>query len=166
MSLATAAVKTALRYLFTLLAGPGRHGASRARVNGFSRFNKRTALGENFNTNGLIIYGGGKVTIGKNFHSGGNVKIYTSSHNYNGSMAPYDRSLIEYEIFIGDQVWLGSNVTIVGNVHIGEGAIIQVGSVVSSDIPRCAIAGGNPARAFKSRNIEAYESNKRAGRFH
>lgn len=158
--------RSMLTRLFTTLARPGRLGAQDARVNGFSRFNERTRLGLNFNTNGLIVYGAGSVTIGNNFHSGSNVKIYTSSHNYNGTMAPYDRSLIHYEVVIDDQVWLGSDVTIVGNVRIGEGAIVQVGSVVSSDIPKFSIAGGNPARVFKSRDITVYQSNIEYGRFH
>lgn len=159
-------IKTIRRWIFTLLSRPGRYGARNARINGFSRFNRHTRLSTNFNTNGLVVYGGGRVTIGENFHSGDNVRIYTSSHNYNGTMVPYDRALINYDVVIGDQVWLGSCVTIVGNVRIGEGAIIQVGSVVSSDIEPFAIAGGNPARAFKSRDIEIYEANKKGHRFH
>lgn len=39
---------------------------------------------------------------------------------------------------------------------IGEGAIIQAGSVVCMDIPAYAIAGGHPATPFKYRNIEHY----------
>lgn len=37
-----------------------------------------------------------------------------------------------------------------GGVTIGEGAIIQAGSVVVSDIPKYAIAGGSPAKVFKA----------------
>ena len=159
-------VKAILSLGYAAIARPGRHGAIHARINGFTRFNRNTRLGRNFNTNGLVIFGQGKVTVGNNFHSGSGVRIYTSSHNYDGSMVPYDRTLRHYSVVIGDQVWLGSNVTIVGNVTIGEGAVVQVGSVVSSDIPRLAIAGGNPARAFKQRDAEVYEHNKAAKRFH
>ena len=41
-------------------------------------------------------------------------------------------------------------------VKIGEGAIIQAGSVVVSDIATCSIAGGHPAKVFKKRNEERY----------
>ncbi|THB71108.1 MAG: acyltransferase, partial [Gammaproteobacteria bacterium] len=64
--------------------------------------------------NGLRIFGKGKVNIGNNFHSGRGVKIYTQSHNHKGDKIPYDRSTKLYEINIGDNVWLGDDVKIVG----------------------------------------------------
>lgn len=64
--------------------------------------------------------------------------------------------MIEKEIRIGKCVWLGNRVTIVGNVTIGDGAIIAAGSVVVKDVPKCAIVGGNPARIIKYRDIEHY----------
>jgi acetyltransferase-like isoleucine patch superfamily enzyme len=152
--------------VFGMLARPGRHGGSFARINGFTRFNEGTTLSANFNTNGLRVFGKGTCSIGANFHSGSNVRIYTSSHNYNGSMIPYDSSLINYTVTIEDQVWLGSDVIIVGNVTVGEGAIIQAGSVVSCSIPQFGVAGGNPAVVFKMRDVDIYEQNKLAGRFH
>lgn len=36
---------------------------------------------------------------------------------------------------IEDCIWLGSDVTISGNVTIGEGAIVTIGSVVVKDVP-------------------------------
>jgi len=53
-----------------------------------------------------------------------------------------------------------------GNITIGEGAIIQAGSVVVSDIPKYAIAGGDPAKVFKYRDIEHYEKLKKEKKFH
>lgn len=50
---------------------------------------------------------------------------------------------------IGDNVILGSGVTIVGSVHIGNNVTIGAGSVVVKDIPDNAIAVGNPARVIK-----------------
>lgn len=64
--------------------------------------------------------------------------------------------MIEKEIRIGKCVWLGNRVTIVGNVTIGDGAIIAAGSVVVKDVPKCAIVGGNPARIIKYRDMEHY----------
>ena len=51
-------------------------------------------------------------------------------------------------------------------VTIGDGAIIQAGSVVCKDIPPYAIAGGHPAEAFKYRNIERYEKLKKEKKYH
>lgn len=68
-------------------------------------------------------------------------------------------------VIIDDFVWLGSNVIISGNVHIGEGAIVAVGSVVVKDVPPYAIVGGNPAKVIKYRNIEQFEQLKKEGKF-
>ena len=68
-------------------------------------------------------------------------------------------------VIIDDFVWIGSDVTISGNVHIGEGAIIAIGSVVVKDVPRCAIVGGNPAKLIKYRDIERFEKLKSEGKF-
>ena len=53
-----------------------------------------------------------------------------------------------------------------GGVTIGEGAIIQAGSVVVSDIPKYAIAGGHPAKVFKYRDIDHYERLKAEAKFY
>ena len=49
---------------------------------------------------------------------------------------------------------------------IGEGAIVQAGSVVCKDIPKYGIAGGHPAVVFKYRNIDHYLELKRNEKFH
>lgn len=75
---------------------------------------------------------------------------------------PYDHTYICKSIIIEDFVWLGSRVTILPGVRIGEGAIIQAGAVVSCDIPLYAIAGGNPARVFKYRDVDHFKKLKAA----
>jgi len=47
---------------------------------------------------------------------------------------------------IGDGVWIGAHVQIVGNYRIGSGATVGAGTVVRSDIPEAALYLGNPAR--------------------
>ena len=136
-------------------------------VNGPSYVNTNTYLGSNVSFNGMKISGKGRVQIGNNFHSGRNCNMLTSYHNYDGGTTiPYDKSYIHKDIVIEDNVWLGQDVTILGGVTIGEGAIIQAGSVVVKDIPKYGIAGGHPAKVFKYRNIEHYEKLKQEGKFH
>ncbi|MFI3242531.1 MAG: hypothetical protein R3Y43_08200 [Alphaproteobacteria bacterium] len=48
---------------------------------------------------------------------------------------------------------------------IGDGAIIQGGSVVHGEIPKYAIAGGNPAKVFKYRNKEHYDKLEKEAKF-
>lgn len=52
---------------------------------------------------------------------------------------------------IGNDVWIGYKALIMPGVKIGNGAIISSGSVVTSDIPAYAIAGGNPAKPLRQR---------------
>ena len=135
-------------------------------VNGRSYINGRTYLGHHVNMNGMRICGDGEVHIGNYFHSGVECLILTQNHNYDkGETIPYDSNDIYKPVNIGDCVWLGSRVTILPGVTIGEGAIIQAGSVVTSNIPYCGIAGGSPAVVFKYRDIEHYEELKKEGKF-
>lgn len=128
-------------------------------VNGPSYVNSKTILGNNVNFNGIKISGDGDVFIGDNFHSGSECLFITEIHNYdNGNAIPYDNTYIKKSIYIENNVWIGSRVIVLGGVRICEGAIIQAGSVVVSDIPYCGIAGGHPAKVFKYRNIEHYEN--------
>jgi chloramphenicol O-acetyltransferase type B len=136
------------------------------RVNGKSAVNSNTCLGNNVNFNGMTIGGRGRVIIGDNFHSGPECRIITSFHNYEGTKIPYDETYIDRDVIIGDNVWFGTRVMVLGGVTIEEGAIIQAGSVVVSNIPKGAIAGGHPAKVFKYRDLAHYDELKAAGAFH
>ncbi len=52
---------------------------------------------------------------------------------------------------IGNDVWIGQNVTVLPGVHVGDGAIIAANSVVAKDVPAYCIAGGNPCKVIRSR---------------
>lgn len=137
------------------------------RVNNKSQINNNTYLGNNVNFNGMSIVGKGKVIIGDNFHSGEECLMITQIHNYNnGKAIPYDNTFIMKDITIKDNVWLGTRVIVLGGVTIEEGAIIQAGSVVVSNVPKGAIFGGHPARLIKYRDMEHYERLKAEGKFH
>ena len=135
-------------------------------VGGKSFVTSNTYLGNGVCFNGMSITGNGKVEIGNYFHSGTGCQIITSFHNYEGNQIPYDYTYIDKNVKLGVCVWLGNNVIILGGVEIGEGAIIQAGSVVCSDIPAYSIAGGHPAIPFKTRDIEHYLALKKEERFH
>ncbi len=136
------------------------------RVNARTVVNRNTTLGNNFNTNGLIIRGQGDVQVGDNFHAGPEVLFLTQFHNYDtGTEIPYDDTFVSRPITIGDNVWLGARVIVLAGAVIEEGAIIQAGSVVVDKIPRCGIAGGHPAQVFKYRDIDHYDRLKAEGKF-
>ncbi|SHN75318.1 Vat family streptogramin A O-acetyltransferase [Desulfitobacterium chlororespirans] len=52
---------------------------------------------------------------------------------------------------VGNDVWIGQNVTVMPGVHIGDGAVIAANTVVAKDIPPYHIAGGNPGKLIKKR---------------
>ena len=52
---------------------------------------------------------------------------------------------------IGNDVWIGQNVTVMPGIHIGDGAIIAANSVVTKNIPAYHIAGGNPCKIIRKR---------------
>ena len=52
---------------------------------------------------------------------------------------------------VGNDVWIGQNVTVMPGVHIGDGAIIGANSLVARDIPPYAVAAGNPCRVIRMR---------------
>lgn len=55
------------------------------------------------------------------------------------------------DIVVDDDVWIGYGATILSGVHIGQGAVIAAGAVVSKDVPPYAIVGGVPAKVIKYR---------------
>lgn len=159
-------IRSIRRFWFTLLAKQ-RLGSHRGKlyVNWKCSFTSNTHLGHNCHFNGVTVKGGGAVTIGDNFHSGADCLFLTDSHNYEGASIPYDHTVIRKSITIEDNVWLGDRVIVLGGVKIGEGAIVQAGSVVVRDIEAGSIVGGHPAQPFKQRNMDHYNEKKAKGLF-
>jgi len=133
-------------------------------INGFCKFNGKEVFGDNINFNGCKIFGNGKVYFGDNFHSAEGLKIITSFHNYKGEKVPYDETIITKDVNIGENVWIGMDVIILGGVSIGEGVIIQAGSVVVKSIPPLSIVGGSPANVFSKRDEVHYYKLKQDNR--
>lgn len=154
--------KYLVRYICTTLSKIklGKKCGANLRVNFLCKFTSNTEIGNCCNFNGIKISGTGKVHIGSYFHSGKYIRILTSNHNYKGEMIPYDETMVTKDVWIDDFVWLGESVMILPGVHIGEGAIIQAGSVVVKNIPSYAIAGGHPAKVFAWRNKEKFQKLK------
>lgn len=84
----------------------------------------------------------------------------SSEHNMNSiSTYPFKHVLInganealtKGDIIIADDVWIGYNAIILSGVHIGQGAVIAAGAVVSHDVPPYAVVGGVPAKIIKYR---------------
>lgn len=103
-----------------------------------------------------------KVIIGNYCSIGQNSSfIIDADHPLNNiSTYPYKVMLIhtrQYEaiskgdITVDDDVWIGFGSTIMSGVHIGQGAVVAAGAVVTKDVPPYAIVGGVPAKIIKYR---------------
>ena len=55
------------------------------------------------------------------------------------------------DITVDDDVWIGFGAIVMSGVHIGQGAVVAAGSVVTKDVPPYAIVGGVPANVIKYR---------------
>ena len=107
----------------------------------------------------ILIGAPGGVEIKSGTIIARNVEIWTQNHRYDAvdlESIPYDKNFTRKKVVIGENVWIGSRVIIIPGVTIGEGAIIGAGSVVTKNVPSCAVVGGNPANIIKYRNIERY----------
>ncbi|MDA7813135.1 acyltransferase [Flavobacteriaceae bacterium] len=108
----------------------------------------------------------GGVEIGRYLHVGRGLTIFSTNHNYFISKKiPYDETVILKPVIIEDFVWMGSNVTIVPGVKIGLGSVIGSGCVVTKNIPKYSVVGGNPSKVIKIRDVESFNENLENGRF-
>ena len=99
----------------------------------------------NFNLTILDIK---EVYIGDNVMIGPNTTITTVGHPLSPKKRR-DHLAQASEIRIGNDVWLGANVTILPGVTIGNNVVVGAGAVVSKDIPDNSLALGVPARVVK-----------------
>lgn len=72
-----------------------------------------------------------------------------TGHRLGNNTPPVDKRTT-----IGNDVWIGSRVTIMQGVHVSNGAVIGAGSVVTKDVPPYAIVAGVPAKIIKYRFSE------------
>lgn len=89
----------------------------------------------------------GGIYIGDDVLVGHNCVIATINHvedpEHRGDMTTRP-------VRIGNQVWIGANVTILPGVTVGDGAILAAGAVVTKDVEPRTVVGGIPARKLKS----------------
>lgn len=94
----------------------------------------------------------GGVEIGDKVLIAPGVGIHGSNYKYSDEKTPIINQGITSEgIKIEDDVWIGSNSTILDGVVIGRGSVIGAGSVVTRDVPPFSVAYGVPAKVIKRR---------------
>ena len=98
---------------------------------------------------GLVALDVCPITIGDDVQIATNVQLLTATHPLEA--APR-RAKLEAgrPITIGDNVWLGGGVIVMGGVTIGPDTVVGAGSVVTKSLPARVVAVGNPARVVRS----------------
>ena len=92
------------------------------------------------------------IVIGRGVALAANCSLYSYDHGV-APGAPIRQQPLESRgpIIIGDEAWLGANVTVLSGVRIGKGAVVGAGSVVTRDVPDNCVAVGVPARVVRTR---------------
>ena len=88
------------------------------------------------------------LQIGNNVSIAGEVRIFTMQHDIDSP----DFGESEGEVIIDDYVVIGTRVTILPGVHIGKGAVVASGAVVTRDAEPYSLVGGVPAKHIRYRS--------------
>lgn len=113
----------------------------------YTECGKNTFIGKNVFINfGCHFQDWGGIYIGDNVLIGSLTVLATINH---GKLAGERADNHPLPIHIGDEVWIGSHVTILPGVTIGDRAIIAAGAVVTQDVPADMVVGGVPAKIIK-----------------
>ena len=100
-----------------------------------------------FVNTGCFFMDRGGITIGDDVLIGSNVVLATINHG----LSPDTRTdNCPAPIDIGRGVWIGSHVTVLPGVRVGDYAVLAAGAVVTKDVPAYTVVGGVPARVIKT----------------
>jgi len=110
-------------------------------------------LGKNCTVNPyVILYGHGNLRIGDSVRIAAGTIIIPANHRFDRTDIPIWRQGVDrLGIEIGNDVWIGCNVSILDGVTIGDGVVVGAGAVVTCDLEPRTVVGGVPARILKRR---------------
>ena len=112
-----------------------------------------TTIGNNVSI-GEFAYlgGGGGLEIGDECIIGQYLSCHPENHvSSDLTIAIRFQDVTRRGIKIGKNCWLGSKVTILDGVELGDGCIVAAGAVVNKSFPPNSIIGGLPAKLIKTR---------------
>lgn len=98
--------------------------------------------------------GNGGIEIGSRSALGNHIELISAHKVIDDPSAPI-KGMQPGMIKIGEGVFVGSRVIIMPGVHIGNGAVVGAGAVVTKDVPPYCIARGVPARVTRKRGAQA-----------
>lgn len=120
------------------------------KIRGYSNISlgNRSSIGDN-----CKIIANAEVKIGNNVLMAPEVMILTENHNIKPNELIIDSGTSKKSVIIGDDVWIGTRVTILPGAKVGDGVVVAAGAVlVDKEYPPYTIVGGVPARVIKNRS--------------
>lgn len=125
------------------------NGVALIEQNFWCDFGYNIEIGKNFYSNhNLVILDTTKVKFGDNVLIGPNCGFYAAGHPLKPELRRTGEELAK-PIEVGNDVWIGGNVSVMPGVKIGDNSVIGAGSVVTKDIPANVVAVGNPCKPIK-----------------
>lgn len=114
---------------------------------------KGIKIGDNVGVGEFAYLGGaGGLKIGDDCIIGQYLSCHPENHKYADTDELIRLQGVERKgIKIGTNCWIGSKVTILDGVTIGEGSVVAAGAVVTQSFPANSIIGGVPAKLIKTR---------------
>ncbi|MFC8796636.1 acyltransferase [Promicromonospora sp. NPDC057138] len=100
----------------------------------------------------------GEIRMGDGVRIGAHSSILGFNHRMSVDLPIHQQGTWSKGITLGDDVWIGSNATILDGVTVGDHVIIGASAVVTKDVPDWAVVAGNPARVIRDRRTETQDS--------
>lgn len=120
---------------------------------------KNIYIGENSHINiNCCVWPGenSKIILGDNLLMGPGVSMQAANHGTDKDGIMMEQERTQKDIVIGNDCWLGSNVTILAGVTIPDGCIVAAGAVVTKSVSEpYSIIAGIPAKVIASRKMKA-----------
>jgi acetyltransferase-like isoleucine patch superfamily enzyme len=138
-----------------LFAEPGRliDVGSGARIAADVFLHGPICLSENVSLNARVTIDGGSagVMIGRDSRIASGTSIFAFDHGMHPDRLVREQPVRSRGIVIGDDVWIGANVSITDGVRIGDHAVVAMGAVVTRDVEPWMIVAGVPAKPIGDR---------------
>ncbi len=99
-----------------------------------------------------VFEAAGSIEIGDGVYIAHRVSILTLTHEI-GDRAQRAGALVRLPVRIGDGCWLGTDVTVLPGVTVGDGCVIAAGAVVASDCAPDGLYAGVPARHIRDLEV-------------
>ncbi len=94
----------------------------------------------------------GRIEVGARTTFGPDCFVTAADYGLKAGTRITDQEMVETDIVIGPDCWIGTKSVITAGVTLGEGCVVGAGSVVTKDVPPGAIAAGVPARVLRMRD--------------